>query len=338
LITVAAGRPLLDLISIAYEADQPVLLHGRHGIGKSELLARAAELLRVELIVRDLSLLEPPDLIGIPQVGDDGRTHYAAPAFLPAGGGGLLVFEELNRCPRYMQAPCLQLLTARELGDYRLPRRWLPVGAVNDAADGYMADELDPALLSRFLNVQVVPDVSEWLTWARAGGVHDKVTAFVEDSPGVFNDPAANPRAWTYAGRILSVWERGERSTDLLAASLAGLLGEKWALAFLRTYNLDHRPLRPQEIIDHYPAHRAAIRNWVFEGRLDAVAATLELLKKHIQPQVVYESVIRSTSSKSNVADFLSDLSADLRRQARAWLKERGFDGLAAAKSTRGKR
>jgi MoxR-like ATPase len=115
LTPVATGAPLIALIELAIRADRPVLLHGRHGIGKSEVFAQVANKLGIEFIVRDLSLMEPPDLVGIPQVGTDGKTHYAILTFLPDAGQGLLVFEELNRCPRYMQSPCLQLLTARQL-------------------------------------------------------------------------------------------------------------------------------------------------------------------------------------------------------------------------------
>src|SRR5207249_5537844 len=99
MLTIAAGMPLIELVALAYQANLPVLLHGRHGVGKSELLAQAAARLGIGLVVRDLSLMEPPDLVGMPKVGKDGKTHYAVPSFLPTAGRGLLVFEELNRCP-----------------------------------------------------------------------------------------------------------------------------------------------------------------------------------------------------------------------------------------------
>ena len=113
IMTVAAGAPAVRQIKLAYAAKLPVLFHGLHGVGKSELFRVAAAELGIDIIVRDLSLMEPPDLIGIPRIGADARTDYAPPAFLPTGAKGLLVFEELNRAPRYVVAPCLQLLTAR---------------------------------------------------------------------------------------------------------------------------------------------------------------------------------------------------------------------------------
>lgn len=329
MMTIPVGPQLVELLGLAYAAKQPVLLHGRHGAGKSEIFAHAAAQLDIDIIVRDLSLLEPPDLIGIPRVGEDGRTHYAAPAFLPQEGCGLLVFEELNRCPRYMQSPCLQLLTARTLNSYTLPEGWLPCAAVNDAADGYFTDELDPALLSRFLQVKVVPDVAAWLLWAKGNSIHPKVIDFIEQSPGVFDDPETNPRAWAYVSRLLTAWEHSAREQTLLPTALAGVLDERWALAFLKVYQSTRRPLRPEDIIDAYPSHQATVRQWITQGYLDVVAASVERLKRHMQPQRVYETIVHNTSQKASVEAFLADLPADLKRQMREWLVERGFTALS---------
>src|SRR5262249_37155117 len=158
-------------IKLCYRADTPLLLVGRHGIGKSEILKQAAQELRVEYLDRDLSLMEPPDLLGLPRF-KGGATRYASPAWLPATGRGLITFEELNRCAGYMRTPCLQLLTARSLNDYRLPLGWLPCACINPAESEYETEVLDPALRSRFVEVPVVADPGEWLSWAEVQGVH----------------------------------------------------------------------------------------------------------------------------------------------------------------------
>src|SRR5688572_19109855 len=103
--TVIIGTPLIELIMLAYKANMSVLLHGMHGIGKSDIFKEAATRLGIGHIECDLSLMEPPDLIGMPYTGADQRTHYALPAFWPQDGQGLIVIEELNRCPRYMRSP-----------------------------------------------------------------------------------------------------------------------------------------------------------------------------------------------------------------------------------------
>src|SRR5262249_49111750 len=109
MVKVKVGKPLIELIKLCYRSRRPPLLEGPHGIGKSESLEEAARDLRVRFISRDLSLMEPPDLVGLPRA--DGKvTQFLPPSFLPNDGEGILVFEELNRCPSYMRAPCLQLL------------------------------------------------------------------------------------------------------------------------------------------------------------------------------------------------------------------------------------
>jgi MoxR-like ATPase len=337
MISVPAGDPLIRAITLCFLADLPVLLVGRHGVGKSELLQRAAERLGVAFLARDLSLLEPTDLTGMPRVCDDGKTNYAPPFWFPTSGKGLIVFEEVNRAPSYVRSPCYELLTRRRLNDYQLPAGWLPCAAINDPRDGYSGDELDPAFRSRFLNILVTPDVSAWLSWARQGGVHEQVLHFVQDSEGIFDDPDANPRAWAYASRFLVAWEQSERNQDLLAAGLTGLLPERWALAFIQAYLQRCRPLQPAEVIEAYLAHRASLRAAIEKGRLDLLAASVEALKRHLQPQRVYEAVVANANQKANVEAFFDDLPAELKRQVRAWLDQRGFHKLTVpARDQRG--
>lgn len=335
MLTVAAGAPLVGLIRLCFSARLPLLLHGKHGVGKSEIFAYAASELGIGLIERDLSLMEPGDLLGLPHIDQDSRTRYASPSFLPTDGKGLLLLEEVNRSPRFMQAPCLQLLTARRLNEFELPSGWLPCATVNDAADGYVVDELDEALLARFVRARVEPDVGEWLKWARQHGVHERIVTFVDDSPGIFDDPGANPRAWKYASDLLTQWERGDQNGDLLAIALSGVLSERWAAAFLRTYSGERRPLQPVEIIESYPAFQACVRQWIESGHLDAVAASVELLKRYIQPQPTHDALLVVAEQRANVECFIRDLPGDLRRELADWLGERGFKRLAAAARSR---
>jgi hypothetical protein len=330
IMTVSAGTPAVRLITLAYEADLPALLHGRHGVGKSELLRRAANNLGIDVIVRDLSLMEPPDLIGLPRVGADGRTHYAPPAFLPTGGKGLLVFEEINRAPRYMAAPCLQLLTDRRLNDYALPKGWVPCAAVNDVDDGYLVDELDPALLARFVRAKLEPDVNEWSAWATENNVHPKVVSFVRDNPNIFADPQSNPRSWTYVSRLLRASDgdaQATTATEDLVVAIAGLVGETWSGAFA-SYVGTNGPLSASAVVDGYGSHRGIVRRWRDDSRLDLLESTWVNVRSHLQRQATFEAVLADKAKKKNVELFLRDLTPDLLRLARKWLQERGLTGL----------
>src|SRR5262245_35275208 len=136
MMRMSAGRPFVDLVKACYSADLPVMVMGPAGVGKSHLLVQAATTLGIEHRVCDLSVLEAPDLIGLPW-RDNERTRYATPSFLPFLGKGLLILEELNRAAAQVRAPALQLLTARRLNEYHLPKGWLPVAAINPPQDDY---------------------------------------------------------------------------------------------------------------------------------------------------------------------------------------------------------
>ena len=136
-------------------------LEGHTGIGKSEIVAQVARDLDVGFIVLDLSLLEPPDLVGLPVITRESTT-YAPPAILPRDGDGILMLEELNRAERYIQHTALQLLTARRLHEYELPEGWSVCAAINPEDDKYQVTPLDPALRARFVLANVAP-------WVLAG-------------------------------------------------------------------------------------------------------------------------------------------------------------------------
>ena len=75
----------------------------------------------------------------------------------------------------------------------------------------------------------------------------------------------------------------------MLAAALSGILGENWALAFMQFYQHGCKPLSADIIIREYPAQRAVLKRWITDAKLDLVAASVELLKRHLQPQRRYD-------------------------------------------------
>lgn len=318
-----AGRPVIDAVKLCYAANTPALLVGPHGVGKSALLERSARELKIGYICRDLSLMEPPDLVGIPRL-DDRVTRFSPPSFLPTGGKGLLVFEELNRCAAYMRAPTLQLLTARTLNDYALPPGWLPVAAINPPQEGYEADELDPAQRSRLVELSVEADRDEWLAWAREGGIHPAVIAYVEADKSIFDDPQSNPRAWENVSRLVNAAGTSPASRETLRVALAGVVGETRAAAFLRVLHDNAGPLTAAEILA-YPRHRAKVRGWVKRGHLDLLKATLMAVLKHIQVKKNFQRVHDDRSAWKNLGSFLADLPGDLRRQAEVDFEEREY-------------
>lgn len=325
--TIKAGRPLIELVKLCRAADTPLLLVvGGHGVGKSELLGQSAGELGIKYLVRDLSIMEATDLTGLPRA-KGAATTYLPPEFLPRSDQGLLVFEELNRAERHVRAPCLELLTARRLNDYVLPPGWLPLAAVNPADGGdYHVDDLDPALASRFVQVRVVPDRTEWLAWARRAGVHAAVLAYVEADASVFDRPESNPRAWKRVSDLLRAAAAVGSDPAIVRAAVFGQVGDARGKAFLASLKKVDRPLAAADVLHPYPKHRDQVRRWAADGRLDLLEATAQKVCLHVQPEADYLAVRQAAAQWRNVGRFLDDLPGDLQDGARAVFTDRGYD------------
>ena len=321
---VKAGKDIVDVIRLAYSAGKPVLLEGKHGVGKSNLIEQAAKELGIGCIVRDLSLMEPPDLIGLP-VQDNGRTRYAPPSFLPDSGKGLLVFEELNRADRYMMAPCLQLLTARTLNDYTLPEGWLCVAAINPASEGYDTAELDPALLSRFLRVEIVSDPQSWLAWAQTEGIHHSVLRFVSQTPDIFASDSSNPRSWSYVSDMLKAYEsQGVENENLLVTAISGLIGEPLAVAFIQSSMREEHTIPAEMILTEYEKHRPMVQHWVQTKKMDLLISTANGVQIALQNVDTALKIAKTEIPAQNLETFLTDLPADIAKRLRKACKQSG--------------
>lgn len=227
---IPVGSRLAAVLEAAYRTRKAVLLEGATGIGKSEVVQQVAESLGIGFAVLDLSLLEPPDLVGLPVI-QNGRTSYAPPQVLPLDGAGILMLEELNRAERYIQQPALQLLTLRRLHEYVLPEGWSTCAAINPEEGDYQVTPLDPALRQRFLQLRVSADRMQWLVWARKNGVHPAVLGVVGTHDRILED--VPPRTCKYVSDVLQgLTLRESEDESFLHDLLSGYLPENDAYSF----------------------------------------------------------------------------------------------------------
>jgi hypothetical protein len=312
------GPRVEAILEVAYRARRPVLLEGPTGIGKSELIAHVAKKLGIQHVVLDLSLLEPPDLVGLPVI-EDGRTRYALPKFLPSSGTGILMLEELNRAERYIQQPALQLLTARTLHEYVLPEGWACFAAINPETGDYQVTPLDAALRARFLQVPVRADRAAWLAWAGSHGVHPAVMALARAHERIFHD--VPPRSWTFASDVLLTMQPGELAEAALVRDvLSGYLPPIWVEALLASGSLGARPIEldvAQLLREYAPksAHAERLRTWKEHGdtdRIDELTARLCTILSGPECGVL---VARKDLTLASIEALLADLPGDQRER-----------------------
>jgi hypothetical protein len=338
MLEVLVGPELEEFCAWALRADMPVLLLGKHGVGKSESLRAVAQKLDIGFITLNLSALEPVDLQGMPLIVGD-RVDYIAPCWFPVTGSGVLLLDEITRAPRHLRAPLYQLLTERGLNGRRLGDGWVPVAAANTGGT-YDVDELDPAFTSRFICVRVTAAVDQWLEWARAAGIHERVLDFAVIHPELFESAESNPRAWEGVSKLLYAGEREHRitprhspaATPLLQKLIAGLVGDTWSASFWQYYIGAGRPLEPASIITQYATQRPTVSQWVSQKRLDLLHQTMKMLQNHLQSQAIHDAVVAHEVQRLNVIGFAQDLPAELRKKWSAWAGDREFPKLMLPK------
>ena len=74
-------KNLLTVLPLVTDAGHPVLLRGRHGIGKSSVVYQYAESLGMPIVERRASQMTEGDLLGLPTV-DEGVTSFCPPGCL----------------------------------------------------------------------------------------------------------------------------------------------------------------------------------------------------------------------------------------------------------------
>src|SRR5262245_24450137 len=143
------ARELLEILDNT-PGTQNVLLVGRHGIGKSEILTAYYTRRGLKVVALFLGQMsDPGDLIGLPARDDAaGHTAFMPPYWWPLDGRPVALFlDELNRArPEILQA-VHDLALNRTLAGRRLPEGSFVLSAVN-AGEEYQVNDLDPALAS----------------------------------------------------------------------------------------------------------------------------------------------------------------------------------------------
>jgi hypothetical protein len=237
-----------NIISAAAIADDTVILEGVHGIGKSQIVNQFATENDYHIEELFLSHNEIGDLIGIPHiVQSDGLTltTWSVPIWLQRlrnasknGKKCILFLDELNRAQTDVRQSAMQLVLERKIHEHELPvtsgSRTLIVAAINPA-DQYQVDELDTALLDRFLHVKIEPDAESWLKWARKSGINDTIIGFISEHPDRLHwlsseGTGATPRSWAKLSNYLN--NADKISNDILFQVMKGKIGTEVASQF----------------------------------------------------------------------------------------------------------
>lgn len=237
-------------------AGQNILLVGRHGIGKSEILTHyyAEQGMRVVTLFLG-QMADPGDLIGLPREVD-GRTVFLPPYWFPTDGEPIVLFlDELNRARPEMLQAVMDLCLNRTLAGRHLPSGSRLVAAVNEGED-YQLTPLDPALLSRFNAYQFVPTASDWLRYAASAALDERVVRFIEHEPQWLAE--VDPRSWTRLAEAISPLPV---LTEAETPFICGIVGTAAASRFVASL-AGRNILSALDVLTAFDEHEAELRSY----------------------------------------------------------------------------
>ncbi|MDM8551923.1 AAA family ATPase [Desulfobacterales bacterium HSG2] len=254
-------------------AEQNIMLIGKHGIGKSEIIAGFYRERKMKVIAFFLGQMsDPGDLIGLMHKDEKtGRSVFLPPYWWPVDGKPIVLFlDELNRArPEILQA--VQDLTLNKtLAGKRLPRGSIVISAVNEG-DEYQLTDLDPALVSRFNLYEFAPTAEDWLLWANDNDIDPRVTTFIQKNRHYLDGEGVNPeeaglmsglvktpdrRAWVKVSDFIKPYKQLE---ELHIKIVAGMVGSSVALAFRQNLAAAAR-LTAEQVLLNFGRHRKKLK------------------------------------------------------------------------------
>jgi MoxR-like ATPase len=152
------------IILAALLSEDPLLLIGRHGTGKTYLLNSLSEALALEHRHYNASLVSFDDLVGFPYPDKDGLSIRFIETPATVWGAESVLVDELNRCKPEHQNRFFSLVYERRVQGMPLTKLRYRWAAMNPAGEdnGYLgAEPLDPALADRFSFIVTVADWSD---------------------------------------------------------------------------------------------------------------------------------------------------------------------------------
>ena len=278
-MAIAINSKELETLLEVTPSWQNIMLTGRHGIGKSQILTNYFESKGMRVVALFLGQMsDPGDLLGLPTKDEaTGKTTFMPPYWFPVDGQPVVLFlDELNRARPEILQTVMDLVLNRKLAGRLLPEGSRIISACNDG-DEYQLTDLDPALVSRFNIYTFRPLVEEWLLWATRKGLDERVINFIQSNPelldrsgdtkeeqGLEKDP--DRRAWEKVARVMENISDPKQVHQKIVAGIVGV--QAAAKLFL---SLQKGLLTPQELLvdfkrakqqlDNYQLHQLSLVN-----------------------------------------------------------------------------
>ena len=263
-------KTFLNVITPIINARFPVLIRGRHGIGKSTIVYQLADKMNMTVIERRASQMTEGDLLGLPKLTKN-VTTWCPPEWLATACNEpvVLFLDEVDRATLEVRQGIFELCDSRKIAGNALHPDTLIFACVNGGEHGsqYQVGEMDPAELDRYTVFDVEPTVEDWLEWA-TGNVAQEVWDFINHNHGHLehkgdyepNKVYPSRRSWERLSKTLSGMGdeiENSSSTYQIAQAFIGFEGAVAFNNFLKDYD---RQVSIEDLLDE--GRHELTKNW----------------------------------------------------------------------------
>jgi len=164
---------------------KPVLLRGRHGIGKSTVVYQYATHIDMPVVERRASQMTEGDLVGLPSINGNSTSFNPPDWFKTACDNPVVLFlDEVDRATLEVRQGIFELTDSRKLNGHVLHDDTVIFAAVNGGEHGsqYQVGEMDPAELDRWTVFDIEPSIDDWLNWAKDAGISEEIWNFINQN------------------------------------------------------------------------------------------------------------------------------------------------------------
>ena len=217
-IAVTVNQNQLFDILLSVSTVRPVFIWGAPGIGKSSIVEDFAAQLGMPCVSMLGSQLAPEDIIGVPQISD-GKSVFCPPRQIARDEPYCLFLDELNACTQEVQKAFYSLIHEKRIGEYKLPKGSIVIGAGNRAQDNAIVKPMSSALINRMFHVELIASHRDWLSWAKKNDIHPTIIEYIGlrpdhlwKQPPKTEEPFSTPRSWHILSDALKSY--GEDITD----------------------------------------------------------------------------------------------------------------------------
>lgn len=306
-------KQLKTALPFAFKVNVAVMVHGLHGIGKSQSIKQYCDENGLEFVDRRLSQMESGDLLGLPDLSGD-TTTFKTPDWLPRDPEwkGIIFLDEINRARQDVLQGVFQLVLDRQLGSYTLPVGAHVVTAVNPNTDNYQTTHIfDEALLDRFLHIKLEPTQDEYFQYMKSNSKYNRDFIEYLQANG---DMIENSKLQGFSLDVKPSRRSNAKAAELYAQGMpedieremiAGLIGLESAVAFHKwMVNNEVKPFTLDEILGDYNKIQEKVEKYSdqFAGRHDVINTTYGNIKTELQ---VIEKAAFTATEKENFLKFL---------------------------------